>query len=603
MRYYWLSVISILSAVPFADLATAPPPPSWGDVRVKHTWDTVPANWECLGPPPAGTTINLNIALKPDRDDALIEALYEVSNPEHERYRAHLSREQVAELVAPRQDTLELVHSWLQHHGVPSSSISTSHGGGWLKISGVPVSQADELLSASYQLYRHVEANETEVVLRTVGYALPAVLHAHVQMVAPTTYFDPPRKLLSTPLQRPSEEGAGVVGYATSRDLVRMLPRVDNFAITPAFLRWLYGTQGYMPVAMGYNVLGVLGLSNEYPSYADLTRFMIDFRADAVAATFTVEYINGGGFDPGHPGTEASLDIQYSEAMTYPTPNVFYSAGGLLRSTGTGEPAPDDPYLVWLNYLLAEEYIPPTISISWANPETFFPREYATTLCTLFARLGLRGASVLIASGDFGVGLGDCKDSSGNVRFVPMFPASCPWVTSVGGTRNYNPEVAMYMSGGGFSVYFPRPPYQDAVVPPFVESLGTAYAGFYNPVGRGIPDISAQSFQFLIYRGAGLQVVSGTSAATPTVAGIVSLLNDYLISTGRGRLGFLNFLLYGYGLHGLNDIISGSNPGCETDGFTAIPGWDPVTGLGTPNFQVLQYILDLLFPVQRIHET
>ncbi|KAI9437288.1 subtilisin-like protein [Lactarius indigo] len=589
MRYHWISLISTLSAVPFADLATAPPPP-WGDLRVKHIWDTVPENWECLGPPPAGTTINLNIALKPDRDDALIEALHEVSNPEHERYRAHLSREQVAELVAPSQDTLELVHSWLQHHGVPPSSISTSHGGGWLKISGVPVSQADELLSASYQLYRHVEANETEVVLRTVGYALPAVIHAHVQTVAPTTYFDQPRKLLSTPLQRPSE-GAGVVGNATSRDLVRVLPRVDSLAVTPMFLRWLYGTQAYVPVAMGYNVLGVLGLSNDYPSYADLTKFMIDFRADAVAATFFVERLNGGGFNPGNPGTEASLNIQYSEAMTYPTPNIFYSVGGMLHATDDNLPAADDPYLVWLHHLLVQEYIPPTISISWGNPEFSFPLEYATTVCNLFAQLGLRGASVLISSGDDGVGRGDCRDDAGNVHFVTEFPASCPWVTSVGGTVSYNPEVAMFISGGGFSTHFPRPPYQDAAVPPFVESLGTT------PVGRGIPDISAQSHLFKFYLNAGLHVVSGTSAATPTVAGIVSLLNDYLISTGRGRLGLLNFLLYSYGRHGLNDITSGSNPGCGTNGFTAIPGWDPITGLGTPNFQALQYILDLLFPV------
>jgi tripeptidyl-peptidase-1 len=60
------------------------------------------------------------------------------------------------------------------------------------------------------------------------------------------------------------------------------------------------------------------------------------------------------------------------------------------------------------------------------------------------------------------------------------------------------------------------------------------------------------------------------------VAGIVSLLNDYLLSTERRPLGFLNPWLYGKGLAGLNDIISGSNLGCNTNGFTAIVGWDPV---------------------------
>ena len=71
---------------------------------------------------------------------------------------------------------------------------------------------------------------------------------------------------------------------------------------------------------------------------------------------------------------------------------------------------------------------------------------------------------------------------------------------------------------------------------------------------------------------------SGTSL-TPnvqTVAGIISLLNDYRLTIGRPSLGFLNLWLYGQGLGGLNDIISGSNPGCGTDGFSAIAGWDPV---------------------------
>ncbi|KAH9009154.1 hypothetical protein EDB85DRAFT_1828249, partial [Lactarius pseudohatsudake] len=58
-------------------------------------------------------------------------------------------------------------------------------------------------------------------------------------------------------------------------------------------------------------------------------------------------------------------------------------------------------------------------------------------------------------------------------------------------------------------------------------------------------------------------------------AGIISLLNDYRISNGRAPLGFLNVLLYGRCLGGLVDITSGSNPGCNTDGFSAVPGWDP----------------------------
>jgi tripeptidyl-peptidase-1 len=217
-------------------------------MRVKHTWDTVPVNWESLGPPFPGTTIDLRIALKPHRENALIDSLYGVSTPKHPkyvsitplcthiltaaRYGAHLSQEQVADLVAPHPDTLELVKSWLKHFGVPSSSFSMIHTGNWLKVTGVPVSQANELLGATYELYRHAETNNT--ILRTISYALPAALESHVQTVVPTTYFgsESPRTLRKTPHMRPG--GAAAVGAprgVTSR---------DDEDIEPEYLRWLY---------------------------------------------------------------------------------------------------------------------------------------------------------------------------------------------------------------------------------------------------------------------------------------------------------------------------------------------------------------------------
>ena len=75
------------------------------------------------------------------------------------------------------------------------------------------------------------------------------------------------------------------------------------------------------------------------------------------------------------------------------------------------------------------------------------------------------------------------------------------------------------------------------------------------------------------------------TANVQTVAGIISLLNDFLISHNRPPLGFLNPWLYGIGIGGLKDIISGSNPGCDTPGFPAVPGWDPVRPLVPLHFQ------------------
>ncbi|KAH8995550.1 subtilisin-like protein [Lactarius hatsudake] len=589
MRYHWLYVLSFLTTIPLADVATPLAP--WDNMRVKHTWSAVPANWETLGCPSAGTTIDLYIALNPHQESALIDALYEVSDPKHPRYGAHLSKEQVAELVRPHPDTLELVTSWLAHHGVRPSSISTTHGGAWLTVSNVLVSQANEMLGASYQLYRHAKVNDT--IIRTVSYALPEVLHTHIQAVAPTTYFASTRTLRQTPLRRSVGAAAALAeAEAASDKPVTVLSSRAFDRVRPSKLRWLYKTFAYVPTAADRNALGVFGYYKDYPSETDLTMFMTKFRSDVQPpslATFTVELVNGGEYNQDTPGVEASIDVQYASAMAYPTPIVFYSTGGIAAALNGGEPAPGDMYLASLEYLFEKADIPQTISISYGSYEYNVPQEYSTALCTLFAQLGARGVSVLFPSGDDGVGK-NCKDAeSGNVRFIAEFPASCPYLTAVGGTTNY-PEVAAPLSGGGFSDHFPRPVYQDVAVSAFLERQGTQYAGLYSPEGRGIPDIAAQAlrFRFLVNK-AGM-MADGTSFSTPTVAGIISLLNDYLITNGRPPLGFLNIRLYDDGIAGLNDIRSGSNPGCGTNGFSAVPGWDPVTGLGTPDFEKLQNI-------------
>ncbi|KAH9178181.1 subtilisin-like protein [Lactarius sanguifluus] len=582
MRYQLLSVFFAVAAVPLGCFATLPAS-RWDNMRVQHAWEAVPENWESLGIPSAGTTINLQLALKPRREKALVRALYEVSSPG--QYDLHLSKEQVAELVMPHPHTLELVKSWLKYHGVPSPT-SLTHGGNWLTLTGVSVSKANDLLGASYQLYRHAETKE--VIIRTVGYSLPAALHGHVQTVAPTTYFASRRMSWQTPRMRRGGATAGQV-KATSGDLVTALLGRDDYGTTPPFLHWLYNSATYVPAATDRNVLGISGFAQEYPNPVDLTKFMDHFHGPQTEATYTVVQVNSGGYDPNNPGIEASVDVQYTSGMAYPTPIIYYSIGNGLE----GE---DDPYLSWLGYMLNLDKtdIPQTISSSYANYETEFPLDHARTVCDLFMQLGARGVSVLVASGDYGVGKGDCM-TGGNVRFRPTFPASCPWVTGVGGTLEY-PETAADFSGGGFSEYFKRPDYQDDAVTPFFEILGNQYHGLYNASVRGFPDIAAQAYEIAIMLGGEYyEALDGTSCSTPIVSGIISLLNDYRISQGRHPLGFLNPWLYGTARRaGLNDITSGSNPGCNTDGFSAIEGWDPVTGLGSPEFERLQHIANLL---------
>ncbi|KAF8266373.1 peptidase S8/S53 domain-containing protein [Lactarius quietus] len=581
-RYNVFSVLSVLVAG-FLAVLTTPVAPSWDIMHVKHAWNSVPMNWENLGPPPVGTTINLHIFLKPHHENALVDALYEVSTPKHPKYGAHLTKEQVADLIAPRPDTLELVSLWLKHRGV-SSSISTTLGGSWLTLTGVPVSQANDLLGASFQLYKHTETND--IVLRTISYALPAVLHAHVDTVVPTTYFGSPRAQTKTPQVQRSNTTAMMTKAEFEGPATLLSSRDEDIA--PSDLRSLYKTENYVPAAAGRNVLGTVGYGGKTPSLTDLMMFMNLYRTDGVDATFTLVQLNGGTYDPSNPDIEGDLNIEYASAIAYPTPNVYYSVGELW----------EDGYYAWLRDMLTQLIVPPTVVTTYGDFENNVPVHHAVTMCNLFAALGARGVSVLFASGDTGVGGGNCRvtDGFGNVhiQFTPMFPASCPYLTAVGGTKSKDPEIATPLSGGGFSTFFVRPDYQISAVHKFLQNLGYQYIGFYNAWGRGFPDISAQAEDFTIILQQQPTIRDGTSCSTPVVGAIISLLNDYRISQGKPPLGFLNPWLYGGGLAGLNDITFGSNPGCGTNGFSAIVGWDPVTGLGTPDFEKLLRIVEAM---------
>ncbi|KAH9973600.1 subtilisin-like protein [Lactifluus volemus] len=588
---YWLSVLSILTAVSSGLAIPSASESIWDDLRVKHSWVTLPKKWNWLSYPPANTTIDLRIALKPRNEDALVDELYQISDPNHPKYGAHLSKEEVTKLVAPHPYTLELVKSWLHYHGVNPAAVSTTHGGSWLTILKIPLDQANALLGASYQLYRNEETNE--IVLRTIGYSLPTALSEHVQTVAPTTYFGSPRALQQTPqlhltlpesdleLQDPLASGS--------------TPASCSKAITPTCLRTLYNTLAYVPSAMASNQLGITGYLDQFANYKDFTEFMLRFRPDAVHANFTVEQINGGGNNQSNPGSEANLDVQYGGAITFPTKNIYYSTGGsppFIPDSNTTSNT-NEPYLDWLNFILDQETIPQTISTSYGDDEQTVPPDYARSVCGLFALVGLRGVSLLFASGDFGVGGGSCltNDGTNRTEFIPSFPASCPFVTTVGGTTGVDPEIAADLSGGGFSNYFPRPQYQESAVLSYLAHIGDQYAGLFNPYGRAYPDISAQALNFRIVFNGLVVGVKGTSCSTPTAAGIISLLNDVRISQCEPPLGFLNPLLYSSASEGINAITSGSNPGCGTPGFSAVAGWNPVTGLGTPDFLRLKGIL------------
>ncbi|KAJ6458108.1 peptidase S8/S53 domain-containing protein [Mycena vitilis] len=565
----------------------------WNDLAVKHSWADTPRGWEFRSSPPADHLLDMRIGLKQNKLQELISTLYEVSDPAHKRYGQHLSKEEVDALVAPHPDSVEAVESWLQHHRInPGNTYySRSAGGEWITLR-VSVAQAERMLNTKYGVYNHAASGSS--VVRTMEYSLPAELHSHIDVVTPTTYFSTLHSMRSTSFIQP---------HTTSDDSDSFVAEISPFAVpgscnttvTPACLRALYNTTAYVPKATETNKIGVCGYLGESAGDADLQTFLRSYRTDAVGAKVTHIQVNGGTNHQSSPGVEGNLDIQYSTAMSFPTLNFYYSTGGSppFKADKATPTNTNEPYLDWLDFILNQTTIPQTITTSYGDDEQTVPQDYANSVCNLFARLGALGSSIMFSSGDGGVGAGDCRanDDTNRTIFQPAFPASCPYVTAVGGTTEVNPEVAASFSGGGFSGYFLRPSYQNTSVGTFLAGLGLEYDGLFNATGRGYPDVAAQGQGFQVVINGRITAVDGTSASSPAFAGVISLLNDFRISEGKAPLGFLNPILYSTAKAGFNDIKSGSNPGCGQTGFTAGTGWDPVTGLGTPDFLRLKALV------------
>jgi tripeptidyl-peptidase-1 len=452
----------------------------WGSFAEKHAWVEIPQGWELQSEAPSDYTFNLYIGLKQGKVNDLIANLMEVSDPSHARYGQHLSKEEVEELVRPRPESTEAVEAWLEAHGLSSSDITGRTGGNDGITVRVSVSQAERMLGTKYYVFRHAQTDEQ--VVRTTSYSLPRELHSHIDVVAPTTYFGTLRSMRLSGFSQPVIASAVGPPDSTMNTNGTISPSCQT-SITPACLRALYNTENYVPTETSRNSLGVAGYLNQYASRADLQIFLQKFRPDAVGSNLTVVQVNGGGDDQNEPDQEANLDVQYATAMSFPTPNTFWSTGGSppFEPDSVWTSNENEPYLDWINFVLAQKSIPPVITTSYADNEQTVPFDYANRVCNLFAQLGSRGVTALFASGDYGVGASNCRANDGTNRtlFQPLFPPSCPFVTAVGATTEFNPEVAATLSGGGFSRYFVTPSYQSSAVKAFIKGLGKTHDGLY----------------------------------------------------------------------------------------------------------------------------
>jgi len=389
---------------------------------------------------------------------------------------------------------------------------------------------------------------------------------------------------------------SGVVGFPdVEKSKARINPNPQaSKTITPSVVRARYNCSN----AIGSNpnnMHAVAEFQAQYYLPSDLKQFWTDYVSYAPFEKVAKVI----GTDGASPGIEASLDVEYIMSVSPNITTWFYS----MKNFNFW-----DDLTKWAAELANESTIPWVHSVSYGSQGDYPSNAYMNRLSQDLQKIGTRGVSIMFASGDSGSGCG-ASYSSCDCEFFPSFPATIPYVTSVGATRflsgNTGAEGAVYLfkSGGGFSIDpFDQPSYQESAVSNYFSSgVKMPQSCAYNASGRGTPDVSALGDEyFQVINGGSVISVGGTSASSPSFSAVISLLNDIRLNKGKTTLGFLNPWIYQtaastpgafFDVTVGNNIVTGCCTAGNPGGFDCAVGWDPVSGVGTPNYAVLSTLM------------
>ncbi|KAF9553992.1 hypothetical protein CPC08DRAFT_208677 [Agrocybe pediades] len=630
-------------------LATSSPKPEPSSIHnyVLHEKRShVPSGWTLVKRHDPSETIPLRFGLKQTNITKLEELLFDVSHPDSPNYGKHWTPEQVARAFAPSKESVEVVRTWLAERGINKERVKISRSRGWLQVNAT-VEEAETMLKTQYHVYEHASGARH---IACKAYHLPEHVSPHVEIITPSIHFDAVLKKrgknATLPSKRVGMPGTGFAPKTTGhiRNIHQELGDCHE-TITPLCLRALYDLT-YEPLSPHKNSFAIVEYTPQAYLQSDLDMFHANFSSHLVGKSPKLVSIDGGVVQDIQAGfeynAESNLDLQYAmnlvNLLDAKQEVTLYQVGDIPQGATFNNliDALDGTYCTFEggDDLIEDAIYPDTypngyhnatdcgttkpanvISTSYGYNEADLSPFYAARQCAEYAKLGLMGVTVIYSSGDNGVAgnAGVCLMPDGSETdygsiFNPSFPSTCPYVTSVGATQ-INPGMKVtdqesaceqvIFSGGGFSNYFPMPKYQTRAVGNYLQNHKPEEYGpeVWNSTGnsRAYPDISANGANFAVAVGGRFSRIYGTSAAAPVIGAILTMINDARITIGKSPVGFINPVIYSERFSSaLNDITSGKNDGCGTSGFAAVPGWDPVTGLGTPSFpKLLERWLDL----------
>ena len=546
----------------------------------------LPGNiWDTLYINPPNRIMRFNILLQQQNIDILEQELIKRTNPYSEHYGQWLTTDKIEHIITPLN--YDPLINWLNKNNIVYINNTDN-----LECSGTK-NQINGLFNTS------LGQNKKTI------YHLPDDVKPHIDMI---------------------------LGYRNhyQRDILK--PRAKNtiagqMIISPESIHALYNVTYATPSK--YSSQSVVEFLNDQCYNNDDLQVFLN---DSNYPNNTVPHNHfWGKCDPAtqDPDIEATLDIQYQTGINNNSLLYYVSVSDWLYQ--------------FSNFIFKSKNPPKVLSMSygWAEwdqcDSAVFPtcllnvsaQEYSQRTNIEFMKLGLRGITLVASSGDAGAPGRTNEGCNGDNALNPAFPASSPWVLAVGGTifmnatEIKNPKTPMceknscigggvelncnidrcgWTSGGGFSNFFNRPPWQDNASTHFLNiSTDLPPNKLYNKNGRIYPDVSLVSHNYLINTPQGYSTVDGTSASAPSVSAMISILNNMRVSKGKSTLGPVAPLLYNM-VNSCDDCfkdieIGSNNSTEEADcewGYHATKGFDAVYGLGVPNFREIYNYVDNL---------
>ncbi|WFD35081.1 tripeptidyl-peptidase I [Malassezia cuniculi] len=540
---------------------------------------------------PATESVSVHVAIRASQNEipAIIANISDPCNPQYGQY---YNQSAIEQFITPSKAAKRAVDEWLSGHGVQKRS----EGHDWFSVE-LPVDKASAWLGgADFGVYEHVSGKRK---LHVRDYSVPSHIDEHVELIK----IDGTASIIKevdaandiTPEGNNSQGAPAEDSDADGDDDNDGMDASDGpcseTPYTVVCLRSLYNMSNYQMQAPDRQRILVAGFVGQHASTADLQEYLQDFTPERAQYNIS-ELVNITDINVTH-GFEANLDLQIVASNVLPMPVTFYYVGGHGPSKKiNGQKSKNEPYLEFFSYLvsLPDNELPQVVSISYSDAEESLGREYATKVCDYVALLGLRGTTVVSSSGNDGVGSHELCGADD--EFIPVFPASCPYVTAVGGTmgslrEQVGSEALMdYYAGSGYSNFFDRPSFQDDAVNTYMDTANK-FRGRFNANGRAYPDIAMMSDSTAAVINGSTESFVGTSIAAPLAASFIAMVNDARIAAGQPVLGYLNPILYTHiapTLGTFRDIVDGATSGCGGGAFEATQSWDVASGFGAPLF-------------------